>query len=223
MIARRIAIAAALTSAALLVGCSGLKFRNEAVNDDLPNDWTHRTFMLNSADLRFHMKENLGLLVTEGQAPGTYQVFGKPVLPDAFDAREEIIKDGEVYSSKITSQASIKGGYLTFAASLSASQAVDYRILDVGRVDVSWTQLPDAKIRAAASVANPKNVKRLWIQSLILSKVVSQTYSELSCDATGSGPAFKTDGKCFNSTTADKHDYAVAAVLVDIDKYIQDN
>ena len=212
-----------LMAATLVTGCGGLKFKDEMVNLNLPADWKFRTAIKNTADLRFFMKENVGLLVTPGDASGTYRVLALPIVADGFAAREEIIKDGTVYSSKITQGASVQGGYLTFASSLSANQAVDYRIVDISRVDVPWNQMPDAKIRATAATPNPSGLKRLWIQSLILSRVLSQSYSELKCDASGSGPAFQTGGKCFNTTGVESNDYAIGAVFVDIDDYVKNN
>jgi hypothetical protein len=206
-----------------LSGCAGLKFRDTNVNTGLPDDWKYRTPVKNTADLRFNMGENVGLLVTPGSVTGSYDVLAKPILPENFSVREEIIKDGAVYSSKITQGASVQGGYLTFAGSLSANEVVDFHIIDLSRVDVPWTSFPDAKIRAAAATANPQNLKRLWIQSLILSRVLSQNYTELKCDASGAGPAFQVGGKCFNETSTESHDYAIAAVFVDIDKYVQGN
>lgn len=222
MIINRLILTIMLVATTLVTGC-GLKFKNEMVNLSLPDDWKFRTPIKNTVDLRFFMKENVGLLVTQGTAPGTYQVLAQPIVPDSFQAREETIKDGAVYSSKITQGASVQGGYLTFAGSLSASQAVDYRIVDISRADIPWNQLPDAKIRAAAATPNPNNIKRLWIQSLILSRVLSQSYTELKCDANGSGPAFQVGGKCFNSTGVESKDYAIGAVFVDIDAYVNNN
>lgn len=214
-------ISVALASA-LISGC-GLKFKDERVNLSLPDDWKYRTTIKNTADMRFYMKENIGLLVTPSNLPGTYKALLKPIVPDGFVPREEVIKDGTVYSSKITTGASVQGGYLTFAAELSASQAVDYKIIDISRVDIPWAQIPDAKIRQTAATPNPNNVKRLWIQSLILSKVLSQSYSEIECSASGSGPAFQAGGKCFNQTGVESNDYAVAVVFIDIDEYVKNS
>ena len=211
-----------LIASTLITGCSGLKFKDEAINTKLPNDWRFRTSINNTADLRFFMKENVGLLITPDNTPGKYRILSKPIIADGFTAREEIIKDGVVYSSKITQEASAQGGYLTFAADLSANQAYDYRIVDISRVDIPWPQIPDAKIRAAAATPNPSGLKRLWIQSLTLSRVLKQSYSELKCNASGSGPAFQTGGKCFNSSGEESNDYAIGAVLVDIDDYVKD-
>ena len=212
-----------ILSIILLSGCGGIKFKDEMVNLTLPDDWKYRTPIKNTADLRFHMEENVGLLVTPGPTPDTYQMLASPILPKNFTAREETIKEGVVYSSKITQGGSVQGGYLTFTANLSASQAVDYRIVDISRVDIPWPKFPDAEIRAAAAKPNPNNVKRQWIQSMILSRVLSQNYAELKCDASGSGPAFQVGGKCFNSTGIEVYDYAIGVVLVDIDKYVQNS
>lgn len=223
MTAHKLGLATILATVTLVSGCGGLKFKDEMVNLGLPDDWKFRTPIKNTADLRFSMKENIGLLITPGTIPGTYEVLSQPIVPDGFQAREEIIKDGTVYFSKITQGASIQASYLTFAANLSANQAVDFRIIDISRVDAPWNQLPDAKIRAAAATPNPNNIKRLWIQSLILSRVLSQNYTELKCNASGSGPAFKTSGKCFNATGTESKDYAIGAVFIDIDTYVKNN
>lgn len=216
-------IICAVLTGVFISGCSGLKFRDADINLGLPDDWKYRTPIKNTADLRFFMRENVGLLVTPGAVPGTYEVLAQPILPDSFTPREEIIKDGAIYSSKITQSASVQGGYLAVAASLSADQALDFRVVDLSRVDVPWTQFPDAKIRAAAAIANPRNIKRLWVQSLILSRILSQSYSKLECDATGAGPAFQAGGKCFNTTGVEARDYAIGVVFVDIDKYVKNN
>lgn len=205
-----------------LAGCGGLRFKDEPVNMALPADWKYRTPIRNTADMRFFMKENVGLLVTQADTPGVYHVLAQPLLPDGFAPREEVIKEGAVYASKITRGASTQGAYLAFAGSLSEDQAVDYRIVDVSRVDIPWTHLPDAKIRRAAAVPNPEGIKRLWIQSLILSRILTQNYVALSCNASASGPAFQVDGKCYNTTGSETSDYAIGAVFVDIDTYVQD-
>jgi hypothetical protein len=215
-------LACAVCSCLALTSC-GIKFRDENVNLDLPNDYKYRTPIKNTADLRFHMIENVGLLITPGPEPGTYEVLSSPILPNNFTAREDIIKDGTVYSSKITQGASAKGSYLSFAASLSLDQAVDFSIIDVSRVDIPWNQFPDDKIRIAAEKPNPKGIKRLWIQSLLLSRVLSKSYAKLSCDASGAGPAFQTEGKCYNTTDLALPDYAIGVVFLDIDKYVQNN
>jgi hypothetical protein len=211
-----------ILSIVFFYGC-GLKFKDEMVNLGLPDDWKYRTVIKNTADLRFNMTKNVGLLVTQSIPSGTVVVLGKPILPKNFTAREDIIKDGVVYSSKITQGASLQGGYLAFAADLSLSQAVDYRIVDISRVEVPWNEFPDAEIRAAAATPNPNNVKRLWIQSLLLSRILSQNYTELKCDASGSGPAFQVGGKCFNSTGTEVNDFAIGVVFLDIDKYVKNS
>ena len=213
---------AAIFCVLVLSGC-GVRFRNEMVNLGLPDDWKYRTPIKNTAGLRFFLQENVGLLVTPGSTPKTYEMLAQPILPDNFTARETIIKDGIVYSSKITQGASIQGGYLAFATDLNDSQVVDYHIVDISRVDIPWNQFPDAKIRAAAAVPNPNNVKRLWIQSLILSRVLSQNYTKIDSDAKGAGPAFQVAGKCFNTTGAEVIDYAIGVVFVDIDQFVQKN
>jgi hypothetical protein len=217
----RITIIAVL--AGVFLSSCGLKFRDTNVNLGLPDDWKYRTPVKNTADLRFHMAENVGLLLTPGSVPGTYDVLSQPILPDNFSVREETIKDGAVYSSKITQGASMEGGYLTFAGSLSAEESVDFRIIDLSRADVPWNSFPDAQIRAAAAISNPQNIKRLWVQSFILSRILSQNYTEIKCDASGAGPAFQAGGKCFNQTGTESHDYAIAVVFVDIDKYVESN
>ncbi len=223
MSARKLRLFASLVVAVSISGCAGVKFKDEAVDLRLPDDWKYRTPVKNTADLRFFMKENVGLLVTEGPSPDTYQVLAQPILPSGFQPREETIKDGTVYSSKITHDASSQGGYLAFSTSLSANQAVDYTIVDISRVDVPWNQMPDSQIRSAAAAPNPNHLKRLWIQSLILSRVISQSYSEIKCDASGSLTAFQASGKCFSSTGTTSNDYAIGAVFVDVDKYVQNN
>jgi hypothetical protein len=220
---RKIYFATAIVLCILFVSGCGLKFKDEMVNLSLPDDWKYRTPIKNTTDLRFHMVENAGLLVTPTSDPKVYRIIAKPILPDDFTAREETIKEGDVYTSKITQSASAQGSYLAFAADLSASQAVEFRIVDMSRADVPWHQLPDAKIRAAASIPNPDNNKRLWIQSLILSRILTQNYAEIKCNASGSGPAFQVGGKCYNSTGVEVHDYAIGTVLLDIDKYVRDN
>lgn len=222
MVRARAATSLALLMLLGLAGCSGLRFKDEQVNLALPEDWKYRTPIRNTADMRFFMKENIGLLVTQADTPGVYHVLSQPLVPDGFSPREEVIKEGAVYASKITRSASTQGAYLAFAASFSEDQAVDYRIVDVSRVDIPWTHLPDAKIRRAASVPNPEGIKRLWIQSLILSRILTQNYVALSCSASASGPAFQADGKCYNTTGSETSDYAIGAVFVDIDTYVQD-
>lgn len=220
---RSICSVAAICGLVFLSGC-GLKFKDEMVNLGLPDDWKYRTPVKNTADLRFFMSENVGLVVTpSATSADKYDILAQPILPDNFTTREQTIKDGGVYSSKITQGASVQGGYLTFAASLSATQATDFRIVDISRVDIPWNKFPDAKIRAFAATPNPSNAKRLWIQSLILSRVLSQSYSEIKCDASGSGPAFQAGGKCFNSTGVEVNDFAIGTVFVDVDKYVQSN
>ena len=227
--ARAISGEATMTTTTLAVlvllslgGCGGLRFKDEPANLALPADWKYRTPIRNTSDMRFFMKENVGLLVSQADTPGVYHVLTQPLLPDGFSPREEIIKEGAVYASKITRGASTHGAYLAFAGSLSEEQAVDYRIIDVARVDIPWTHLPDAKIRRAAAVPNPEGIKRLWIQSLILSRILTQNYVALSCNASASGPAFQVAGKCYNTTGSETSDYAIGAVFVDIDTYVQD-
>lgn len=178
--------------------------------------------MKNPADFRFFLVENVGLVVTPGPN-NTYNVLGPPIVPSNFTGRELAIKDGTVYSSRVTQSASAKGGYLAFAAGLSASEAVNLQIVDVTRVDVPWVQFPADKIRAAAAQANPSGLKRLWIQSLILSRVISSSSSTISCDASGAGPAFQFESKCYNENDGVTNDFAVAAVFLDIDKWVKDN
>jgi hypothetical protein len=205
-------------------GCDGIKFKDERVNLDLPDDFKYRTPIKNTADMRFHMEENLGLLVTEDSEKHTYKMLSNPILPENFTPREEVIKDGKVYSSKITQKASAKGSYLSIvAASLSAEEVLEYRIVDMARVDVPWTQFPEAEIRNFADSSNPNNLKRLWIQSMILSRVISQSYTKIECSSSNSGPAFKVEGNCFNSTGIENFDYAIGVVFIDIDEYIRNN
>jgi hypothetical protein len=78
----------AACSCLALTSC-GMKFRDENVNLDLPNDYKYRTPIKNTADLRFHMIENVGLLVTPGPEPGTYEALSKPILPDNFKSTRQ--------------------------------------------------------------------------------------------------------------------------------------
>lgn len=211
-----------LVLATLLSGCTGMRFRDAVVNQPLPQDWEGRVLMNNPADFRYYMKENIGLLVTPN-SDKTYSVISKPITPNAFTAREDTIKDGSIYSSRITSAASAKGGYLTFAAKFSSSDALNFQIVDVSRADIPWAQFPDTKIRKAAAQANPTGMKRLWIQSLILSRIVKNSAAKVECDISGAGPAFQVGATCFNESDSVSNDWAIAAVLFDIDKYVAEN
>jgi hypothetical protein len=214
------------TFAALLAlalsACSGLKLQETDINRNPPNDWNNRSFMKNTSDFRFHLPENVGLLVTP-VANDRYQVIRDPIVPDNFTPREDIIKDGSVYSSIITQAAALKGGYLTFAGQLSASDAVSYIITDMSRADVPWSMFPTAKIRAAAATPNPANIKRLWIQSLILTRIVSTSSTIVDCNGEAAAPAFKVGATCHTESSQLSGDYGIAAVLIDIDKWVQEN
>jgi PBP1b-binding outer membrane lipoprotein LpoB len=86
MIAKKMALIA--LTAVLLNGCSGLKFKDEKVNLSLPDDFRFRTPIKNTADLRFFMKENVGLLITPDGSSGAYKILAKPIVADDFQARE---------------------------------------------------------------------------------------------------------------------------------------
>ncbi|MBX9432105.1 hypothetical protein KY487_22945 [Ralstonia pseudosolanacearum] len=212
----------AVLMAVSVSACSGMKLRETDVNRNPPNDWNNRSFMKNTSDFRFHLPENVGLLVTPVNNE-KYQVIKNPIVPDNFTPREDIIKDGAVYRSIITRSAALKGGYLTFASELSASDAVDYSIIDVSRADVPWTMFPEAKIRAAAAAPNPTNIKRLWIQSLILTRIVSNSSTVLDCNGEATAPVFKVGANCHTEASQLSGDYGIAAVFLDIDKWVREN
>ncbi|ODV43096.1 hypothetical protein AWV79_20295 [Cupriavidus sp. UYMMa02A] len=205
-----------------LSACSGMKLKEADVNRNPPGDWNNRSFMKNTSDFRFHLPENVGLLVTPVDN-GKYQVIRDPIVPDKFTPREDIIKDGAVYRSIITQSAALKGGYLTFASELSASDAVDYSITDFSRAEVPWTMFPAAKIRAAAAAPNPTGIKRLWIQSLILTRIVSNSSTIVDCNGEAAAPAFKVGANCHTESSQLSGDYGIAAVFLDIDKWAQEN
>lgn len=212
----------AVLVAIALSACSGLKLQETDINRNPPNDWNNRSFMKNTSDFRFHLPENVGLLVAPVDND-KYQVIRDPIVPDNFTPREDIIKDGAVYRSIITQTAALKGGYLTFASELSASDAIDYSITDISRADVPWTMFPAVKIRAAAAAPNPAKIKRLWIQSLILTRIVSTSSTVVDCNGEAAAPAFKVGTTCHTESSQLSGDYGIAAVLLDIDKWVQEN
>jgi len=215
-------VSLALIFAIGCVGCGGMRLQDAQVNHTLPNDWAGRSLMNNTSDFRFHLVENVGLVVTPSPG-GKYDVVYQPILPDAFTPREEAIKEGSVYHSILTQGASTRGGYLSFTASLSSEDAIDYSIVDISRADVPWKDFPEAKIRAAAALPNPTHQKRLWIQSLILSRIVSNQSTATKCDGEAAAPVFKVGATCHVEASDTANDFGIAAVFLDIDKWVGDN
>lgn len=205
----------------MLSGCAGVKFANQTVDGALPNDYTTRTRISNSADFRFNMEQNIGAILEEDPLkPGQYRLAATSViLPAGFSAKEELLakEDNQIYTSTITQGGTATGNYATIGLSLNVDQAATISIFDVSRAEIPTGNIPVGMLITYAKTK--PNVKQYWIKSLLLSRILKQVYEKEDASASGSGPAFGAKGTVYHTTSSQQSDYNLAAVLIDLDTY----
>ena len=213
--------APAISLACILSGCTGVRFANQTVDDGLPNDYTNRTRIANSADYRFNLPDNIGAILEEDPTkPGLYRLAATSVIrPEGFNPKEIFLakEDNQVYNGKVTAGGQTSGNYTAVGLSLEANQVAEISIVDVSRADIPTPEIPVAALHNYAQTKPAQ--KQYWIKSLLLSRLLKRIYVEQKADFAASGPAFGANGKVYGTTAIQSNDFNLTAVLIDIDTY----
>lgn len=216
-------------AATVLSSCAGVKFSNEQLNKNLPEDYKNRNIYPETDIFKYKLDSLVGrvLVCKPGQASNrVYDCDLKVtrILKTDPDTKqpippEMITPEKLVYSSKIDRGAAAQGSYLTFASSFSAEQVAELLITDSSLVFVDDNDIPVSEILSYAE-NNPKKEgeDRFWIQGALLATLIQRDLVKIKSDAEGVvGNTSGVKGEVYNNRGQESIDYRVSLLMPNID------
>ena len=180
-----------LLAVTLTYGCAtGVKFASSPVNKPLPKAFAERTVSLKGGS-EYIPQDIVGNIISKqnDQDPNLIGV----VRPANYVYKLiPITETLNYYHSRIQSGAQIEGSYLAFSTKLGAEDMVEITLDDIARASIeitdeaTWGEIENKIIKWVK--AHPKkylNESRLWIKSVILTRMVYNTYTKINADASG--------------------------------------
>jgi hypothetical protein len=210
-----------LTATVATVGCpSGLKFINSAANLPVPPALQERTLWTDTAIVQYKL-EALSGYILERPNPNSPWKRKRQILPSGFVPKIEPITDGEFYHSivdnKIAGTGSVKIPILSVAASLAENQRMELTITDAALIFIPDKDIPYAEFNSYAQTNPlPAGATRVWVQAVMLTKLLFSQANETNSSATVSGSAFQVDGKVYNSNSLLQRQPYITMFLVDV-------
>lgn len=208
----------------LLAGCAGVKFSDEQINKDLPEDFKRRNIYPNTDILKYKLDSVVGrILICRPD-----QVQGRVYDCDLKITR--IVKNGTspdtqnpdqiVYSSKIDRRASAKGSYLVLAAGFDAEQVAEILITDSALVFINDSDVPIEELKAYVETHSPaEQERRFWIQGALLATIIQRDLVKIEANAKGViGNTSGIEGSVYNHRGQESVDYRISLLMPDIDR-----
>jgi len=212
-----------LATLALLVasnGCGGLSFVDSPTNLPVPPSLAKRTLFEDSSIIQYDLELLVGfVLQRDGQ--GEKWARREGILPDGYTGKLVLIDDGKFYSSIVDrSVAYTSSGIipiLSVAASLDAKSRIELTIEDSAMMMVQ--DIPWAKLRAYEK-NNPRseNQERVWVQSVMLTKMYLKKATQINASGTVSGAAYSAGGKVYNANSSMQRQSFITMLLVDLNR-----
>ena len=219
-----------LVCMAFLNACAGVKFADERVNKNLPEDFKKRNIYPETDIFKYKLDSLVGriLVCKPGQVSErvydcdlkitrilkTDSATNQPIPP------ETITPERIVYSSKIDRGAAAQGSYLTFAGSFSAEQVAELLITDSSLVFANDNDVPVSEILNYVS-SNPKQEgeERFWIQGALLATLIQRDLVKIKSDAEGVvGNTSGVKGEVYNNRGQESIDYRISLLMPNIDR-----
>lgn len=217
-------------SAAFLSACAGVKFSDERVNKNLPNDFKNRNIYPETDIFKYKLDSLVGRILVCKPDQVNNRVYdcdlkvtrilkidsatNHPIPP------ETITPERLVYSSKIDRGAAAQGSYLTFAGSFSADQVAEILITDSSLVFANDNDVPISSILSYVN-SNPKqeNEERFWIQGALLATLIQRDLVKIKSDAEGVvGSTSGVKGQVYNNSGQESIDYRISLLMPNIDR-----
>lgn len=182
---------ALLLAVSLIYGCtSGVQFASSPVNKPLPKAFTERTVCLKGGS-EYVIDDLVGNVITK-QNSQDFITIGM-IRPANYVSQVIPIKESlNYYHSRIQSGAAVEGSYLVFSTTLGAEDMAEITLDDIAiasinlKDEATWSDI-QSKINKWVK-EHPKNnpkESRLWIRSVIMTRVVYNTYTKINADASG--------------------------------------
>lgn len=210
----------------LTLGCAGLQFADEPINQDLPRAFTNRTLWPDTSIFRYRLTELAGTVIYAVEQPGGAVEYRRQsrLLAPGFAPEVEVIRDGTIYSSKIDKGAAAKGSYLALAVDFSDDRMAELTIVDSGLVFIPWDKVPLQALQEEAAKPRPTGTRRLWVQAVLLSEVTKSYFREIKANASGVvGSTFGASGKVYNQNSATSREPVMGLLVVDLDALAADD
>lgn len=205
-------------------GCAGVKFSDETVNRNLPDDFKNRNIYPETDIFKYKLDSLVGRILVCQPNQIKDQIYDcdlkiSRVLKKG-TSPETISPEQKVYSSKIDRGASSQGSYLSFAGNFNADQAAEILITDSALVLVNDNDVPIKSLKKYVS-ENPKqeNERRFWVQGALLATIIQRDLVEIKADAegvVGNTSGFK--GRVYNNRGQESIDYRISILMPDIDR-----
>lgn len=221
----RVTTAVVVVTMSLLGSGCGLKFINSAVNLPVPPTLQERTLFKDTSIIQYDL-ELLSGYVLERERPDSLWNRRKQILPAGFQPTVKPIPEGEFYHSIVDNQIAASGGatipILSIASSLKVNQRMELTITDAALVvvpdkDIPWTELASY----AQAHQLPPGSQRVWVQAVMLTKLMFNQAVETNADATVSGGAYKVDGKVYNHDTSLQRQPYLTMLLIDVNELVR--
>jgi hypothetical protein len=148
----------------------------------------------------------------------------RQIVPSDFKPNPEPIAEGQFYYSIVDRQAAVSGGaaipILSVASSLSTSERLELTIEDVALLHINSLKIPWEELRRFVEENPlPPGARRIWVQTVMLTRMYLSIANETEANATVSGSAYKADGKVFNRTGSMQRQSFVTMLPVDLGRF----
>lgn len=219
-----------LFASIFLCSCAGVKFSDEQINKNLPNDYRNRNIYPETDILKYKLDSLVGRILVCKPKQINDRVYNcdlkvtRILKKDASTGQivppETITPERLVYSSKIDRGAAAQGSYLTFASSFSADQVAEILITDSSLVFANDDDVPIQEILSYVK-KNPKadDETRFWIQGALLATIVQRDLVKIKSDAEGVvGNTSGIKGQVYNTSGQGSIDYRISLLMPNIDR-----
>ena len=211
-----------------LIGCAGVKFAPAAVNEPIPDAFSKRAlYPAGVAGYEFQDLVGSILSVKNKEDP----VMIGMIRPEKYKNSVTYITDSNnYYHSRIQKGAEVQGSYLAFAGNFSAGQMAELTLIDIARAGIVWGTSDAAweKFQKAATEwvnRHPKadnSIKRLWVKSVVLSRRLYSSYTNVGADATGQvGHVIGVESGVYRKSENESKSVMLAFEAFDIDSIAQ--
>jgi len=190
-------------------------------NKALPEDFKSRILWEETDQFKYDLAQLSGHVIYKMSDTNKFERGSR--ITNGTQPSVELIENGEIYQSKIDSNASLEGSYLAFASNIKAEQVVDISIVDTARSLIPYEEVPVSKLIEIANRPKQDNVEqRYYIQGVLLATLTSKYGSKIESNASGVvGGTFGAKGSVFNEESTTSRDYRISLLLIDIDRFSQ--
>lgn len=199
-----------IISSFILSGCGGVRIAQSSINNTLPPAYTTRS-IYPSGVAAYDFNDLVGNVLEIKKASATGPLRLAIIRPaDYKDSIQILTQQNSLnyYHSLITRGGAAQGAYLSFSASFTDDQTVEYTLYDIGQASIEFTPKSFNEVETAIEAwvkQHPRtdtSTKRIWLKSVVLSSSLYTAGVKMtgSASAVVAGPAVNVNGSIYSTS-----------------------